>query len=274
LDGLFSGEMIETKGELCFLTVMVDITERKQADELMRSAQEELHRLLHEAEQSRMVLLSVAEDRKIAEDALVKLSEDLIFAYDATLEGWSNALELRERETAGHSQRVVELTVELARSFGINEETLKHMQRGALLHDIGKMGIPDSILLKPGPLTDEEWVIMRQHPLYAYRLLAGIPYLQPALDIPYCHHERWDGSGYPCGLKGKDIPLAARIFAIVDVWDALSSDRPYRPAWTADSILNYLKEQSGKHFDPEVVEKFMTAISVYSVATTDFQKET
>ena len=273
LDGLFSGETIETKGELCFLTVMVDITERKQADELMRSAQEELHRLLHEAEQSRMVLLSVAEDRKIAEDALVKLSQDLIYAYDATLEGWSNALELRERETAGHSQRVVELTVELARSFGIDEETLKHVQRGALLHDIGKMGIPDSILLKPGPLTDEEWIIMRQHPIYSYRLLAGIPYLQPALDIPYCHHERWDGSGYPRGLKGKDIPLAARIFAVIDVWDALSSDRPYRPAWTIDSIISYLKEQSGKHFDPEVVEKFLTAISVSNEATTEFQKE-
>ncbi len=261
LDGLFSGETIETKGELCFLTVMVDITERKQADELMQSAQEELQRLLHEAEQSRRALLSLAEDQKIAEDALVKLSQDLIFAYDATLEGWSNALELCERETAGHSQRVVELTVELARSFGIDEETLKHMERGALLHDIGKMGIPDSILLKPGPLTDEEWIIMRQHPIYSYRLLAGIPYLQPALDIPYCHHERWDGSGYPRRLKGEEIPLAARIFALIDVWDALSSDRPYRPAWTVDAILNYLKEQSGKHFDPEVVEKFLTLVT-------------
>ena len=196
-------------------------------------------------------------ERKLAEELRDKTSMELREAYDATLQGWSNALEMRERETAGHSQRVVRLTLDMAQALGIPAEELVHVQRGALLHDIGKMGIPDSILLKPGPLTDDEWVIMRQHPLYAYRLLANIPYLIPALDIPYYHHERWDGSGYPKGLKGEDIPLAARIFSVVDVWDALSYDRPYRPAWTEDAVIHYLKEQSGKLFDPKVVETFL-----------------
>ena len=195
--------------------------------------------------------------RILAEEALQKSAQELMEAYDSTLKGWSNALEMREHETAGHSQRVVNTTLELARAIGIAEMDLVHIQRGALLHDIGKMGIPDSILLKPGPLNEAEWEVMRQHPLFAYRLLSIIPYLQPALDIPYSHHEKWDGTGYPRGLKGQDIPLAARIFAVVDVWDALSHDRPYRLAWTAEAVIQYIKEQSGRHFDPRVVDAFL-----------------
>jgi PAS domain S-box-containing protein len=182
---------------------------------------------------------------------------DLEAAYDNTLRGWSSALELREHETGGHSRRVVEITLELARKMGVEEEKIIHIQRGALLHDIGKMGIPDSILLKPAALSDEEWVTMRQHPEFAYRMLAKIDYLKPALEIPYCHHEKWDGSGYPRGLKGEEIPLAARIFAIVDAWDALSHDRPYRPAWPREIVIEHLKKQSGRQFDPQVVEKFI-----------------
>ena len=200
--------------------------------------------------------LEIAE-RKRAEEAQEKLAAELRAAYDATLQGWSNALELRERETAGHSRRVVEVTLRLARILGFTEEEIFHIQRGALLHDIGKIGIPDAILLKKGPLDPEEWEIIRQHPVYALRLLENVPYLGPALTIPYRHHERWDGSGYPDGLKGEDIPLAARIFAVVDVWDALSYDRPYRAAWDEKKVFAYLEEQSGKQFDPHVVETFL-----------------
>jgi PAS domain S-box-containing protein len=200
-------------------------------------------------------------DRKRAEQLLIETSEDLRIAYDATLQGWSSALELREHETAGHSQRVVHTTLDLARSMGITKEAeLVHIQRGALLHDIGKMGIPDTILLKPGPLTQSEWEIMRLHPVYAYKLLSKIPYLLPAMDIPYYHHEHWDGSGYPKGLKGEQIPLAARIFTVVDVWDALSFDRPYRSAWSEEKIIEYLKEMIGKQFDPQVVPKFLNIL--------------
>jgi PAS domain S-box-containing protein len=197
-----------------------------------------------------------------AGEMLEQSNAELALAYDATLEGWSHALELRERETAGHSQRVVSLTLSLGKILGINDEYLIHVRRGALLHDIGKMGIPDSILLKPGTLSPEEWIVMRQHPIYAFQLLSGIPYLLPALDLPYGHHERWDGSGYPQGLKGDMIPLSARIFAIVDVWDALSSDRPYRPAWPKTEVRNYLVAQSGKQFDPNVVNAFLSIIDI------------
>jgi len=212
-------------------------------------------------EQGKMIRFAgMAEDiteQHLARLATQKSAEELRFAYDATLQGWSNALELREHETAGHSQRVVGATLELARRMGVDKEQLVHIQRGALLHDIGKMGIPDSILLKPGPLTEEEWKVMRLHPLYAYNLLSPIPYLTPALDIPYCHHERWDGSGYPRGLKGEEIPLPARIFALVDVWDALSSDRPYRKAWSHKRVFEYIQSQAGTHFDPQVVAIFL-----------------
>lgn len=178
-------------------------------------------------------------------------------AYDRTIEGWARALDLRDRETHGHTRRVTEITIRLARRLGIEEDALVHVRRGALLHDIGKMGIPDSILQKPGPLDEEEWKIMRRHPEMAYRLLAPIGFLEPALHIPYCHHEKWDGTGYPRRLQGAEIPLAARIFAVVDVWDALLSDRPYRDAWPEDETLQHIREESGSHFDPRVVEAFL-----------------
>ncbi len=178
-------------------------------------------------------------------------------AYDMTISGWASMLELRDQETIGHSQRVTEMTVHLARKMGIEDEELIHIRRGALLHDIGKMGIADSILLKPGPLTEAEQAVVRQHSLYAYERLKDIPFLQPALAIPRYHHEKWDGRGYNEGLKGEQIPLAARIFAVVDVWDALSYDRPYRNAWPKEKVRAYISEQSGKHFDPAVVEMFL-----------------
>jgi PAS domain S-box-containing protein/putative nucleotidyltransferase with HDIG domain len=196
-------------------------------------------------------------ERKRAEEQLHEAHLELADAYDATIEGWSHALDLRDKETEGHTQRVSEMTLILARALGIYGEDLIHIRRGALLHDIGKMGIPDQILLKPGPLTDEEWNEMRRHPVYAYEMLYPIAYLRPALDIPYCHHERWDGSGYPKGMKGNQIPLAARIFSIIDVWDALCSDRPYRKGSGQDEVVNFIKENSGVAFDPKVVEVFI-----------------
>jgi len=188
---------------------------------------------------------------------LQRANVDLTLAYDTTLEGWSRALDLRDKETEGHARRVMDLTVRLARAMGLREEEMAHLRRGALLHDIGNMGIPDSILLKPGPLTDDEWVIMKKHPVYAFELLSPIAYLRPALEIPYSHHEKWDGTGYPRGLRGEQIPKAARIFAVADVWDALRSDRPYRPAWPQERALNHIREQAGKHFDPVVVQVFL-----------------
>lgn len=186
---------------------------------------------------------------------------ELSDAYGLTLEGWARALELREQETAGHCHRVVELALKLAGRLGVPEEEMVNIHRGALLHDIGKMGIPDSILLKPGPLTAEEWQIMRLHPVYAYELLHIIPYLQPALDIPHYHHEHWDGNGYPIGLSGEDIPLAARIFAVIDVWDALLSDRPYRSAWHPNKVIEYIQQASGNHFDPAIVSIFLDIVT-------------
>jgi PAS domain S-box-containing protein len=193
---------------------------------------------------------------------LQSTNHELVAAYEATLEGWAKALELRDKETQGHSRRVTELTLRLAKAVGMSEDELVDVRRGTMLHDIGKMGIPDSILQKPGPLSPEEWEIMRQHPYLAYNLLAPIRFLERALDIPYCHHERWDGSGYPRGLRGEEIPLAARIFALVDVYDALLSDRPYRPAWSEAQVLEYIREQSGKHFDPHVVQVFLDLLEI------------
>jgi putative nucleotidyltransferase with HDIG domain len=187
---------------------------------------------------------------------------ELFNAYDSTIEGWSHALDLRDKETEGHTQRVTEMTMTLARAMGITEEELVHVRRGALLHDIGKMGVPDHILLKPDKLTDEEWVAMRKHPIFAFELLSPIAYLRPALDIPYCHHEKWDGSGYPRGLKGEQIPLTARLFAIIDVWDALLSDRPYRQGWSKEKVTKHIKSLSGTHFDPQVVDVFMQMFKV------------
>jgi len=212
-------------------------------------------------EQYLLIILRDITERIQAEQKLIHAHTGLEHAYEATLQGWARALDLREHETADHSRRVVEFTVRMTEALGIVEQDLVDVQRGALLHDLGKVGVPDNILLKPGPLTSDEWVIMRQHPLYAYNLLKDIDYLSGALDIPYCHHEHWDGSGYPRGLKGEEIPLTARIFAIVDVWDALLSNRPYRPAWDKQAVLKYIQEQSGKLFDPAIVSLFIRLVT-------------
>ena len=204
---------------------------------------------------------AIAIDNANLFENLQKKNMELNLAYDTTLEGWAHALELHDIETEGHSRRVTEMTLRLAKDMGIDRQVMIHIRRGALLHDIGKMGIPDSILNKPGPLTDEEWEVMCKHPAYSYEMLSSIPFLRPAIDIPYSHHEKWDGSGYPLGLRGDSIPLPARIFAIIDVWDALNSDRPYRKAWPEDKVLDYIREQSGIHFDPQVVEAFLVMIS-------------
>lgn len=195
-------------------------------------------------------------------DRMNKANTDLILAYDATIEGWTRALDMRDRETEGHTQRVTEITQRLGSALGVKDADLLHLRRGALLHDIGKMGVPDAILLKPGPLNEEEWAIMRKHPQYAFEMLAPIQYLNPALDIPYCHHEWWDGSGYPRGLQGETIPLAARIFSVVDVYDALTSDRPYRAAWTPEKTIEYITQQAGTHFDPDIVNEFLYLIAM------------
>jgi HD-GYP domain-containing protein (c-di-GMP phosphodiesterase class II) len=196
---------------------------------------------------------------------LQQSSYELAMAYDATIAGWSHALDLRDRDTEGHTQRVTEDSLKLARRMNVQEEELTHMKRGALLHDIGKMGVPDKILHKPGPLTEVEWEVMRQHPQYAYDMLTPISYLRRALDIPYAHHEWWDGTGYPRGLSGERIPVAARIFAVVDVWDALTSTRPYRAAWSEQEALDYIQAGSGSHFDPRVVTAFLEAMRAKDV---------
>lgn len=196
-------------------------------------------------------------------DGLQRKNADLSLAYETTLEGWSHALDLRDKETEGHTQRVTQRTIWLARELGMSDEELVHTRRGALLHDIGKMGVPDDILHKPGKLTEEEWDVMRKHPTYAFELISPIEFLRPAIDIPYCHHEKWDGSGYPRGLQGEQIPFSARIFAVADVWDALTSDRPYRRAWSREDALEYIHEQSGKHFDPQVVKAFLKIIDKF-----------
>lgn len=199
-------------------------------------------------------------ERKQSEKALQRAHTDLQEAYDKTIEGWVRALDLRDRETEGHTQRVTEMAVKLARELGCTENEIVHIRRGALLHDMGKMGIPDEILQKPGPLNDEELEIMHRHPDYAYQMLAQIKYLEDAIIIPYYHHERWDGSGYPHKLEGKDIPLHARLFAVVDAWDALSSDRPYRKKLPQQEVLEYIKNEAGRLFDPEIVETFLALI--------------
>ncbi|MBC7878222.1 MAG: GAF domain-containing protein [Anaerolineales bacterium] len=200
---------------------------------------------------------AVAIDNARLFDDLQESNAELEIAYQATLEGWVRALDLRDKETEGHTKRVTALTQRLAQTMGVDEDGLVHITRGALLHDIGKMAIPDGILLKPSGLTEEERLLIQKHPIYAYEMLSPIKFLHPALDIPYCHHEKWDGSGYPRGLKGKEIPFAARIFSIVDVWDALVSDRPYRKALDPTDVKKTLREQSDIHFDPHVVNVFL-----------------
>lgn len=197
------------------------------------------------------------ENAQLVQD-LQSANLELIAAYDATLEGWVRTLDMRDRETEGHTQRVAAMAVALARAMGIDEPALVHVRRGALLHDIGKMAISDSILLKPGPLTVDEQRLMRKHPEYAYELLSRFAFLRPALDIPYCHHEKWDGTGYPRGLREEEIPLIARIFSVVDVWDALSSNRPYRSALPHVEACRIIRQQSRSHFDPAVVDVFLS----------------
>ncbi len=203
---------------------------------------------------------AIAVDNAVMFNDVERSNTELVLAYESTLEGWSRALDYRDKETEGHSKRVTDITVTIARAMGLNDDELVNVRRGALLHDIGKLGVPDNILLKPGKLTDEEWTIMKKHPAIAHDLLSPIPFLKKALDIPYCHHEKWNGAGYPRGLKGEEIPLAARIFSVVDVWDALRSDRPYRPAWSKEKTMEYILQEVGAAFDPKVVEAFISAV--------------
>lgn len=224
-----------------------------------------MHRSLLEIdEEGRNFLDSLAAQAAIAIDNaslfddLQRSNIELTLAYDATLEGWARALDLRSKETEQHTERVTEMTLRLARAMGMSDKELMHIRRGALLHDIGKIGVPDRILQKTGQLTEGEWQIMRRHPVYAFEMLLPIAYLRPALDIPYCHHEKWDGTGYPRSLKGEQIPLSARIFAVVDVWDALySENRPYRQALPEKEVRTHIRSLAGSHLDPDVVEQFL-----------------
>ncbi len=255
------GHYGEVLGHLCVL----DDRPMVVADDLLRNsvlrifssrAAAELERMQAEEE---MQQINSDLERRVCEQTreVCAAHEALEQAYTATIEGWSRALDLRDKETEGHCRRVTDMTIRLACALGLPESEMDAIRWGALLHDIGKMGVPDGILLKPGPLTDEEWRIMRRHPEYAFDLLGPVEFLRPALDIPHFHHERWDGTGYPCGLAGEAIPLAARLFAIVDVWDALRSDRPYRESWPDQRVRDHIASLAGTHFDPALVEIFL-----------------
>lgn len=204
---------------------------------------------------------TIAVENALLFQDLQRSNFELAMAYDATIEGWSHALDLRDKDTEGHTLRVTEMALDLARALGVGDEHLIYMRRGGLLHDIGKMAVPDHILLKPEPLNAEEWEIMRRHPQLAYDWLVSIPFLKQALEIPYYHHEKWDGTGYPLGLKGELIPLSARIFAVVDVWDALTNDRPYRKAWPPEQAIDYMRKNSGTYFDPRILEVFLRYVA-------------
>ncbi len=255
------GYLLKPLGEREMHTAIKMALYKHQVDQKLRQYQDHLEKLVAErtaelARSNEQLEREIVERTKV-KTQLQQANSKLIQAYHETLAGWSRAIALRDQETEEHSQRVTEMTVDLARAMGIGEDELVHIRRGALLHDVGKMGVPDDILLKPGPLTDEEWQIMRQHPTYAYQMLSPITHLHPALDIPYCHHEKWDGTGYPRGLKEEEIPLAARIFAIADVWDALCSDRSYHNAWTEEEVRAFIRKEAGRHFDPRVVDVFL-----------------
>ena len=201
---------------------------------------------------------AIAIDNAVLFRELQRSNAELSLAYDATIEGLTRALDLRDKETEEHTRRVSDLTIDLAVRLGTEDTDLVHVRRGAILHDIGKVAIPDSILFKPGPLTDEEWKIMRQHPGIAVTLLSSVSYLAPALAIPHWHHEKWDGSGYPDRLRGREIPFSARLFALVDVYDSLTSERPFRAAWSKSDTLQYIESQAGRHFDPSLVPEFVS----------------
>lgn len=237
-----------------------------RSDGLTTSAELVSGQLVVDDRQLVQVIARDISERRLAETQIRMLHEELLSAYDATLAGWARALELRDQETQGHSQRVTEMTVKMAQAIGFGGEPLDHIRRGALLHDIGKMGVPDSILLKPGRLTPDERQIMEQHPVHAYEMLLPIAFLRPAIDIPYCHHERWDGTGYPRGLRGEEIPLAARLFALADVWDALTSQRPYRAPMTLPEVEAHVRANIGTHFDPQAAEVFFSVMLAPSPA--------
>jgi PAS domain S-box-containing protein/putative nucleotidyltransferase with HDIG domain len=207
-----------------------------------------------------IIIVRDISERKQAEIALQEGHIRLALAYDDTITALSKALDLRDKVTEGHTLRVIDLTLQMARKAGLDETMMDHIRRGALLHDIGKIGIPDTILLKPGDLNDAEWEIMRRHPQYAFNMLSSIDYLLPAINIPLYHHEKWDGTGYPCRLKCEEIPIEARLFAVIDVWDALTSERPYRPAWPREKALAYIRDHAGSHFDPRAVAMFLEVI--------------
>jgi response regulator RpfG family c-di-GMP phosphodiesterase len=206
-------------------------------------------------------------------DALSAANREIIRSYEQTIRGWIRVMDMRHRETMHHTERVTRATLELAKLMGItDEEVLKHIEQGAILHDVGKVGIPDSILLKPDKLDDEEWEIMRQHPVIAHEILSKITYLGPCIDIPYCHHEKWDGTGYPRGIRGEEIPISARIFAVIDVWDALRHARVYKPEWKEEDVLAHIEGQSGKHFDPAVVTTFLEHYDTIKSAAENISK--
>jgi len=261
INHLTRGEMLDGEGFQAYIAV--PLLAKSQVKGVLRI----LHRERLEPESEWMDFMemlagqaAIAIDNAEMFEGLKRSHTDLSIAYDTTLEGWARALELRDVETQGHSQRVTDMTMQLATNMRIKGVDLVNLRRGALLHDIGKMSIPDHILFKPGPLTEDEWLIMRRHPEFACNLIQNVPYLHPAMDIPMYHHEKWDGTGYPHGLRGQQIPLTARIFSVVDVWDALRSDRPYRKAWGVDQTIHYIREQSGKHFDPNVVTHFLKLV--------------
>ena len=211
---------------------------------------------------------AIAIDNADLFEDLQRSNSELTQAYDLLIVGWSRALELRDAETHGHANRLVDLALKLARKMGVPDDNLVSFRRGVLLHDIGKMGVPDSILLKPGPLTEEEWQVMRMHPIYANELLTSVAYLKPVAEVPFCHHERWNGSGYPRGLKGDEIPLTARLFSVIDIWDALTTDRPYRRAWSKEKTVAYLQEQAGSLLDPQAVDAFIQLITAEGILPT------
>jgi HD-GYP domain-containing protein (c-di-GMP phosphodiesterase class II) len=203
---------------------------------------------------------ALAIQNQYLKDEVDQSSRALVKTYESTIESWRRALELRDHKTEGHASRVAEMTVRLGAWLGVERRELVFLRFGAVLHDIGKIGIPDSVLLKPGPLADDEMGIMRKHPEFAFEMLSALPNFAPVLEIPYYHHERWDGGGYPRGLEGEQIPFSARIFSVVDVWDALLSDRPYRNAWQEEEAITYIQNESGKQFDPHVVEAFLALV--------------